>query len=379
MKKIALLLTVIGLSALCSAQQTLYETMMHNNKQREYILYIPANYTGNSSVPLVLNFHGWTQYNQEFMEQADFRPISDTAGFILVYPQGLEDFLGLTEWRMNPGNPNNDILFTEALIDQISSQYNINPARIYSTGFSLGGYMSHALGCFLSERIAAIAPVKGSVYKYWTSLCSPQHPTPILKINNTSDLLVPYNGGPTSLSVENIMRRSIQYNNCNVPPTVTLLPDIDPNDNITVKHFVCDGGDNGVAVELFKEIDNSGGLGHDYPVSNSLNPWYFDSPTEIWNFFYRYDLFGSVSKTTHVHLSDNDLKLKLYPNPTRSILTVETGFSKPVEYEILSLMGERMLNGVIHSNTQQIDLSYLPTNIYVLKVGSSTYKIMKTN
>ena len=61
---------------------------MHDGIQRDYILYIPANYNGNTDVPLVLNFHGYGSNATEQMNYGDFRDLSDTEGFLLVHPQG---------------------------------------------------------------------------------------------------------------------------------------------------------------------------------------------------------------------------------------------------------------------------------------------------
>ena len=59
---------------------------------REYIVYVPASYSSSISAPILFAFHGGSGYANEFMNnEADFRSISDTAGFILVYPQALEN------------------------------------------------------------------------------------------------------------------------------------------------------------------------------------------------------------------------------------------------------------------------------------------------
>jgi len=43
-----------------SAQQTLTKSFTHNGTTRSYILYVPANYSTTTAVPLLLNFHGYT-------------------------------------------------------------------------------------------------------------------------------------------------------------------------------------------------------------------------------------------------------------------------------------------------------------------------------
>ena len=68
------------------ASQTINRSIMHNGIQRDYILYIPAIYNGNTNVPLVLNFHGYGSNANEQMNYGDFRDIADTEGFLLVHP-----------------------------------------------------------------------------------------------------------------------------------------------------------------------------------------------------------------------------------------------------------------------------------------------------
>ena len=56
-----------------------------------------------------------------------------------------------------------DVSFSNYLINVISTLYNLDMLRIYSTGMSNGGFMSFHLACNLSNRIAAIASVTGSM------------------------------------------------------------------------------------------------------------------------------------------------------------------------------------------------------------------------
>lgn len=146
------------------AQLTITDSIVHDGLTREYILYVPANYTGTSAVPLLFNFHGYTSNANDQMWYGDFRPIADTAGFIIIHPQGTLDGTGTTHFNVGWGGSTvDDVDFTSALIDSISAQYNINQDRVYSTGMSNGGFMSFKLACELSDRIAGIASVTGSI------------------------------------------------------------------------------------------------------------------------------------------------------------------------------------------------------------------------
>ena len=89
MKKILLLLIIPFLSV---SQQLNTETIFYDGHNREYIIYVPQSYSSSNPTPVLFSFHGGSGYANYFMNyEADFRPIADTANFILVYPQALED------------------------------------------------------------------------------------------------------------------------------------------------------------------------------------------------------------------------------------------------------------------------------------------------
>ena len=69
------------------------------------------------------------------------------------------------------------------MLDSLSYDYNIDSTRVYDTGMSNGGFMSFLLSCQLSEKIAAIASVAGSMTPETFNNSNPQHPTPILQIH----------------------------------------------------------------------------------------------------------------------------------------------------------------------------------------------------
>jgi len=380
MKNLAIILSILLSSFLSYSQQTISGSITHDGLQRDYILYVPDNYSGNLSVPLVLNFHGFGSNAFEQMLYGDFRSIADTAGFLLVHPKGTL-YSGTTHWNVGGwtiGSTVDDVGFTEALIDSLSIQYNIDNARIYSTGMSNGGFMSFLLACQLSDRIAAIASVTGSMTPETFNNSNAQHPTPILQIHGTSDPLVLYNGTFFSKSIVEVLQFWVDYNNCNPEPLITALPDIDPNDGSTVEQIVYEGGDNGVTVEHYKIT----GGAHTWPGSAlpvAGTNYDIDASAEIWNFFTRYDINGLIQTTGIKQPNNVDNNFMAYPNPTNSILNIDINSLEPMDYTLLSSHGNIIQRGILNSSKQQIDLSYLSPNVYFLKIGNNIIKVMKTN
>ena len=159
---------------------------------------------------------------------------------------------------------------------------------------SNGGYMSFLLACQLSEKIAAVASVTGSMTPETFDACSPQHPTPILQIHGTNDEIVPYNGASWSRSIEDVMTYWVNYNNCDEPPSTTVFPDIDPTDGSTVEHIVYQNGDNGVTTEHMKVLGGRHtwpGSAYNFPGTNQD----ISASMEIWEFFSRFDINGTLS------------------------------------------------------------------------------------
>ena len=89
MKKLILLIICLPLFTL--GQQTINSSINHGGITRDYILYVPNSYVTGNQVPLVFNFHGYTSNATQQMWYGDFRAIADTAGFIVVHPEGTLD------------------------------------------------------------------------------------------------------------------------------------------------------------------------------------------------------------------------------------------------------------------------------------------------
>jgi polyhydroxybutyrate depolymerase len=93
-----------------------------------------------------------------------------------------------------------DVSYVRTVLDDVQANFNVNAARIFATGFSNGGMMSHRLACAMADRIAGIAAVGGgsgqfdrTLTQYYT--CNPLRPIPVLHIHGTNDRNYPIGGG----------------------------------------------------------------------------------------------------------------------------------------------------------------------------------------
>jgi len=373
MKYTTVILLFTGFVFSSTAQQTINASITHDGIERDYILYVPEIYDGSTAAPLVLNFHGFGSSASQQMFYGDFRDIADTEGFLLVHPEGTT-FIGNQFWNVGfPGLSSNidDVGFTEALIDELATLYAIDLDRVYATGMSNGGFMSFLLACQLSEKIAAVASVTGSMTQDTFDDCNAQHPTPVLQIHGTEDDVVLYNENNLSLPIPDVISYWVDHNNCETTPTTTTLPDVDVSDGSTLEHSVYEDGDNGVTTEHMKVI----GGGHTWPgsvLNTAGTNQDIDASMEIWLFFSRYDINGLLSTDD----SENK-QVSIYPNPTHSKINLLLNYSKEVNYELFSPLGKQLMTGTITSSNQEIDISHLPSNIYFLRVGSKIFKVLK--
>jgi len=210
--------------------------------------------------------------------------------FVVAYPDGIGR--GWNDGRSGVNGDADDVAFIAGLIDELAAEHAIDRSRVYVTGASNGGMMSYRVGCELSDRVAAIAPVIANLP---TELpCAPQKPLSVLAINGTADPLVPYNGGQIARNRGEVLSAALstqffaQRAGCNAAEPTVEEPDVDGNDDSRtfVTRYDCPGP---VQVSLI----TLGGAGHTWPGGVQYLPHFvvggvshdFDGAERIWEFF----------------------------------------------------------------------------------------------
>ncbi len=310
---------------------------------RSYRLYIPPIYSGSVSVPLILNLHGYTSnaYQQQMLYTSSFMQIADTAGFLMVYPQGTKDSYGNAFWNSGTYSISivNDTTFLNQLIDSLQSSYNVDPTKIYMTGFSNGAIMSHYMACFCNKKITAIASVSGTILKSWPN-CNPNKNVPVMHLHGTSDAIVSYNGDANMLSADSTVMKWVFINNCNPVPSYSMVPNTNIIDGSTAEHYrYFQSGNPKSIVELFK-LNNAGHTCPGSPYGFGATNLDINGPTEIWRFFRQ---FSSSDFTTYAKTITKDIDFILYPNPTSDIIYVYSSSTPINQIEIKDITGKIIL------------------------------------
>lgn len=167
--------------------------------QRDYYLHLPKH-LHSAHPPLLFFLHGGGQRVKKMARRSELNRLSDRYGFIVVYPVGIDKHWSDGRSVTYSGKSSakvDDVKFISLLIDRLTKSY--HSQKVYVTGVSNGGIMTHRLGCELSQKLTAVAPVIANIPKKLIKKCRPKKALPILIMNGTADPIVPWNGGTMRL------------------------------------------------------------------------------------------------------------------------------------------------------------------------------------
>ena len=373
------------------AQQTESHNIVHDGLDREYHIYIPVSYDGATSVPLLFVFHGYGGNARDLMRWGDMRSVADTAGFILIVPQGYKDHRGSPHWNVGSwtiGSTVDDIGFIEKIINRTSDEFNLDLKRVYSYGHSNGGYFSFELACHLGNKIAAIGSIGGTMSTESYDSCEPSHNTSVITVHGTSDPIVYYTGGRpyNSKSQVETLRYWVDFNNTNISPEIIEVPDSDKNDGSQVELYKYDGGTNGTSVHHFKVING----GHSWP--GRYGNMDIIATSEIWKFVSKFNIEGLISnESTYLEeeiKSGNSYGIKLeqnYPNPFNPSTNID--FYLPemaqVSLTVYNHIGQKIINVVDRkflkgNQSVMLNLNDFSSGLYLYKLATPEHSITKT-
>jgi polyhydroxybutyrate depolymerase len=164
--------------------------------QRTLLIHLAPSY-GRQAQPLVILYHGYSMTVQAMERTSGMDVEADKAGFVVVYPQGVDS---PPSWNAGvgaygPTGDANDIQFTRDMLTYLEKNYCVDTHRVYLSGFSLGGGMAYRLACTLTDQIAAVATVSGAYYPLPEG-CHPSRPLPVMEIHGAADPSAPYDGNP---------------------------------------------------------------------------------------------------------------------------------------------------------------------------------------
>ncbi len=294
----------------------------HDGRTRTALVYVPAQAADGKPLPVVLNFHGSGGNAHDHRAYVRMDPLADRAGFIAVYPNGSgwfeEQFL---TWNAGlccgyaAAEKVDDVGFVRALLDALAAQAPVDPTRVYATGLANGAMLSYRLAAQASDRIAAIAPVAGSMALPERRADDPRptlevpgrRPVPIMHIHSIDDPRAAYRGGlaePVPLTsvrtrhpnAEEMLFRWVAFAGCRTKPAVAETRTGAPGTGAaahTATKYVFSGCRDEVEIVLWK----LSGAGHVWPGARPGDPQtlgpgtdVIDANEEVWRFLRRFSL-----------------------------------------------------------------------------------------
>ncbi len=254
---------------------------------RTYVVYLPTSYDPAAPMPMVLTLHGRYGSGAGTAAFTGMNRIAEESGFIAVYPDGLQN-PGATSpydtgWNYFWGVPGvpldgpDDAAFLSDLVADLSLDLTIDPARIYVSGLSNGGFMVHHLACNDPLQYAGYATVAGSAYLGMQNACQREVPIDMLIIHGTDDDNVTWEGNRQVINgrevfltwpISDAFGYWAVHNRCDMETIETIdIPQSGLSPQTGVRVLRLDSCESGGSVVLYGII----GGGHNWPgVSRSF-------------------------------------------------------------------------------------------------------------
>jgi len=177
---------------------------------RHWILYVPKGYNGSTALPLVFVLHGLGGNAKGMEPMTGFSDKADKEHFFVAYLNGTGDPQAWNSTLAPDMDPHvDDVAFVRALVTEIEGHLNVDTKRIYVAGFSNGAAMSYKLGAEMSDVLAGIAVVEGTIGTNQPDgsvlkLQEPIGPISLIVFHGKKDSNLPYNGGHQAGSLDTL-------------------------------------------------------------------------------------------------------------------------------------------------------------------------------
>jgi polyhydroxybutyrate depolymerase len=235
-------------------------TLQSGGMDRSYLLHVPPGYDGTKPLPLVFDIHGYTSFASEQLMRSKWDDMADKEGFVLIEPEGVNK-----AWNAGSccGGAQDDVKYFRDVVAKATAELCIDKKRVYVSGHSNGGAMTHRLACEAADIFAAAAPVCG-----WMTIsnCNPSRPVPMLSIRGLNDGTVKIEGADADVN------EWLSNNECAKDQVTT--------SGVCKTYASCEAGT--------QVMDCRPRGGHDFFYGN--NPDNYLVPDNAWPFFKQFSL-----------------------------------------------------------------------------------------
>jgi len=162
---------------------------------RDYLLITPPA-PAPGPLPLVLVLHGDGGGMKSLHDAWQFERATQNNAY-LVYLDGLD-----ATWDLETLQPNRDVVYAEAVINEVAAQLPIDKSHVFATGYSSGAFFANVLACHRPGLLRAIASNAGGApynqAEKWGNgfpKCPGQKPTATIVFHGDQDTTVTPDSG----------------------------------------------------------------------------------------------------------------------------------------------------------------------------------------
>lgn len=200
---IILCLSACGTTPTSPASRFSEHTLQSDELERTYQLYRPESAEPNAPAVFVLHGSRGSGKDMRALVGAGFEKLADQYGFIVVYPDGVEnhwnDCRGSADYSANTRDID-DPLFFEDLINELARTQSIDRAQTFITGLSNGGQLVFRMALEKPDLFRAYAALIASLPEERNLDCEQsRQPVNMMIMNGSEDPINPYKGGLVSI------------------------------------------------------------------------------------------------------------------------------------------------------------------------------------
>jgi poly(3-hydroxybutyrate) depolymerase len=166
--------------------------MTVNGETRQYVLQVPPD--DGTSKALVIAYHwGGGTDGAAARSWWDFASKSGNEA-VVIYPYGITTVSGYPQdWAR--GENERDTLMFDAMLEQLPTQFCLDPSRVFIFGFSSGGFWTQTLVTFRANKIRAAASIEA-----YGPFGNAPSPVALLMVNGTQDTIATWPNAQATLA-----------------------------------------------------------------------------------------------------------------------------------------------------------------------------------